>query len=48
MRVMVRRGFTMDMAALLMEDVKRAMDFLSAHAPEQHLEEKEAMTFKHT
>lgn len=48
MRVMVRRGFTMDMAALLMEDVKRAMDFLSAHAPAQHLEEKEAMTFKHT
>ena len=48
MRVMVRRGFTMDMAALLMEDVKRAMTFLKAHAPTKHLAEKEGMTFKHT
>ncbi|MBR2126736.1 MAG: glutamate decarboxylase [Akkermansia sp.] len=48
MRVMVRRGFTMDMAALLMEDVKRAMDYLSRHAPSAHAEEQEAMVFKHT
>lgn len=48
MRVMVRRGFTMDMAALLMEDVKRAMTFLKTHAPTKHLAEKEGMTFKHT
>ncbi|MDO5470997.1 MAG: glutamate decarboxylase [Akkermansia sp.] len=48
MRVMVRRGFTMDMAALLMADVKRAMDFLARHAPAQHVAEHEAMAFKHT
>ena len=48
MRVMVRRGFTMDMAALLMADVKRAMDYLAKHAPTHHVKECEAMAFKHT
>ncbi|MBR5887525.1 MAG: glutamate decarboxylase [Akkermansia sp.] len=48
MRVMVRRGFTMDMANLLMQDVKRAMDYLTEHAPAKHMAEKDAMVFKHT
>lgn len=48
MRVMVRQGFTMDMAELLMEDMKRAVDFLARHSPAQHLTESEAMAFKHT
>ena len=48
MRVMVRQGFTMDMAALLLADMKRSIDFLMRHAPAQHLDESEAMAFKHT
>lgn len=48
MRVMVRQGFTMDMAALLVADMKRAMDFLTQHSPARHLKESEAMAFKHT
>ncbi len=48
MRVMVRRGFTMDMADLLMADVRRSIDYLQHHSPAEHVQEKEAMTFKHT
>ena len=48
MRVMVRRGFTMDMASLLLKDMQRSMDFLAHHSPAQHLEENDAMSFKHT
>ncbi len=48
MRIMVRQGFTMDMAQLLLADMKRAMDFLREHAPARHLDEGDAMAFKHT
>lgn len=48
MRIMVRRGFTMDMASLLLQDMKRSIQYLVQHAPTQHLEEHEAMSFKHT
>ncbi len=48
MRVMVRQGFSMDMADLLVKDMKRAMVFLAEHAPKKHLGEGDAMTFKHT
>ncbi len=48
MRIMVRRGFTMDMATLLLNDIRRDMDFLAKHAPASHLREEEAMAFKHT
>lgn len=48
MRVMVRRGFTMDMASLLLKDMQRSMNFLAQHSPARHLEEHEAMSFKHT
>ena len=48
MRIMVRQGFTMDTAALFMEDMKRSMDFLARHSSAHHLTESEAMAFKHT
>ncbi len=48
MRVMVRQGFTKDMADLLVEDMKRGIAFLCAHAPASHLSEADAMSFKHT
>ncbi len=48
MRIMVRQGFSRDMAGLLLQDMKRAMSFLAEHAPQRHLEENDAMTFKHT
>lgn len=48
MRVMVRRGFTRDMADLLLADVRRDMDFLAKHSQTRHLEEADAMVFKHT
>lgn len=48
MRIMVRQGFTMDMASLLVQDMKRNMDFLVRHSPVHHLKESEAMTFNHT
>lgn len=48
MRIMVRQGFSMDMAELLMRDMKQCTHFLAGHAPTQHLEEQDAMAFKHT
>lgn len=48
MRVMVRQGFAMDMAAMLIGDMKRSMDFLKQYAPAKHAGESEAMAFKHT
>ena len=48
MRIMVRQGFTMDMASLLLEDIRRNMDFLARHSSVHHLKESEAMAFKHT
>ena len=48
MRIMVRQGFTMDMAMLLLDDMKRNIDFLVRHSSAHHLKESEAMTFKHT
>lgn len=35
MRVMCRRGFTMDMAELLIQDIKAALKFLNEHPPMQ-------------
>ena len=48
MRIMVRQGFTMDMATLLIQDIKRYVDFPARHSSAHHLKESEAMTFKHT
>ena len=48
MRIMVRQGFTIDMAELLVQDMKRNIDFLVRHTSAHHLKESEAMAFKHT
>ena len=48
MRVMVRQGFTMDMATLLIGDMKRAIAHLTKYRPCTSMCEKDAMAFKHT
>ncbi len=48
MRVMVRQGFSMDMADLFMSDVARAMDFLAQRAAGQCAKAEDQMSFKHT
>ncbi|MFI3243414.1 MAG: glutamate decarboxylase [Akkermansia sp.] len=48
MRVMIRQGFSMDMANLLMSDVARAMDFLASRAAGQGARAEDIMSFKHT
>lgn len=48
MRVMVRQGFSMDMANLFMSDVARAMDFLAGRAAGQGTRVEDTMSFKHT
>ncbi len=46
-RVVVRYGFTMDMAAAFIEDVIRALDYFRRHAPAHPLDEKECHGFNH-
>ena len=48
MRVMVRQGFTMDMATLLVEDMKRGICHLRKHRTTPAVCEKECASFKHT
>ena len=48
MRVMVRQGFTMDMATLLVEDMKRAICHLKKYRSAPPMKESDGMTFKHT
>ena len=48
MRVMVRQGFTMDMASLLVEDMKRAICHLKKYRNVNALSEADGMAFKHT
>ncbi len=48
MRIMVRQGFTMDMATLLLEDMKRAICHLRKYRSGTCLCESDAMSFKHT
>lgn len=47
MRMMCRRGFEMDMAALLMRDFKAALEFFKTHPPSD-LKASEATGFHHT
>ncbi|MCK7579719.1 MAG: hypothetical protein MZV65_31170 [Chromatiales bacterium] len=47
MRVMCRRGFTMDMADLLMSDYRAALAFLASH-PAAQLAAAEGTGFHHT
>ena len=48
MRVMVRQGFTMDMASMLISDMKRAICHLHKFRPSTGMGESDAMAFKHT
>lgn len=47
MRVLVRHGFSRDMADLLLEDTKRSIDYLLKHAPSRPLTASEGTTFTH-
>ena len=48
MRVLVRHGFSRDMANLLLEDVKRGIDTLERHAPSVPQSAAEGATFTHS
>jgi glutamate decarboxylase len=47
-RILVRQGFSRDMASLLLEDFQRALDFFTAHPVTTSVTEKESGGFKHT
>lgn len=47
-RVLVKQNFTRDMASLLMDDIKRAIDYFSKHPVSKPLTEKESASFKHS
>lgn len=46
-RVLVRQGFGFDMATILIEDMKKAIEELKVHGPMKSLEEKTHGGFKH-
>lgn len=46
-RVLIRHGFSRDMADLLLEDMKRCIDYFKKHPVSVALTEEEAGTFKH-
>jgi len=48
MRIMVRQGFSMDMASLFMDDFQNAMNFLGKHSAAIPQCESESVSFKHT
>jgi glutamate decarboxylase len=47
-RVLVKNGFSRDMASLLVEDMKRALAFFEKHPVSNALTEAEAGSFKHS
>lgn len=47
MRVVVRHGFSRDMADLFLADIRRCLDQLAAHPPSSSLTHTEAGTFNH-
>ncbi|RLV58148.1 glutamate decarboxylase [Parashewanella curva] len=46
-RILVKRGFSFDLASLLLEDYKQAIQHLTAHPVSVSLNENEAGSFKH-
>lgn len=46
-RILVRRGFSRDLANLLLDDMKRALDHLQKHPAQMSLTEREASGFHH-
>ncbi|MCB1466750.1 MAG: glutamate decarboxylase [Rhizobiaceae bacterium] len=47
-RILVKHGFGRDMAMLLLDDMKRAIDHLTEHAPKTSLDASSATVFDHT
>ncbi len=47
-RVLVKQNFTMDMASLLVDDIKRCIDYFDKHPVSKPLTEQEAGSFKHS
>jgi glutamate decarboxylase len=47
-RILVRQGFSRDMADLLLEDFQRAIEFFNSHPVSVSVSEKESGGFKHT
>jgi len=47
-RILVRRGFSRDLASLLLDDIRRALDYFTKHPAAKPLIEKEAGGFKHS
>jgi glutamate decarboxylase len=47
-RILVRRGFSRDMASLLLDDIRRCLGYFKQHPQAQPLTEKEAGGFKHS
>ncbi len=48
MRIMVRQGFSIDLAQIFIRDMQRAIDFLFQHSYSDKLQEDDIMSFKHT
>jgi len=46
-RVLVRHGFSKDLASLFIEDVKRSLEFFAAHPVSKPMTEEEAGGFHH-
>ncbi|MDD5568686.1 MAG: pyridoxal-dependent decarboxylase, partial [Candidatus Omnitrophica bacterium] len=47
-RILVRRGLSRDLASLLLDDMRRALEYFTKHPPTKPLTEKEAGGFKHS
>jgi glutamate decarboxylase len=47
-RILVRRGFSRDLASLLLDDIRRALEYFGQHPRTKPLTEKEAGGFKHS
>jgi glutamate decarboxylase len=47
-RILVKNGFSRDMAGLLVQDMKRCVAQLTSNPPTRSLTEKDARSFKHT
>ena len=46
-RILVRHGVSRDLASLLLDDMKRSLDFFTNHPVHASMDEKEAGGFKH-
>ncbi|MEW6141825.1 MAG: glutamate decarboxylase [Chloroflexota bacterium] len=47
-RILVRHGFSRDIASLLMDDIKRSVEHLRKHPSQVNLKAEEASSFNHT